>query len=103
MIAAAFQTYGGEDPHPGPFGKAAMLLRGIIQGHPFNDGNKRTGFLLAAFYLDLVGYPYPPHLPVDTTLTLCLRVSAGKIRDVAVIAAELEHLWTEGAAGPERS
>src|SRR3954470_20892606 len=45
-VAAAFQTFGGVDPHPGPFQKAAMLLRGITQGHPFNDGNKRTGFLL---------------------------------------------------------
>src|SRR6266508_552501 len=28
VVAAAFQTYGGEDPHPDPFEKAAMLLRG---------------------------------------------------------------------------
>src|SRR3712207_5311338 len=42
-VGAAFQSYAGEDPHPSPFEKAAMLLRGISQGHPFNDGNKRTG------------------------------------------------------------
>src|SRR5215212_7309335 len=42
-VAAAFQTYVGVDPHPGPFDKAAMPLRGITQGHRFNDGNKRTG------------------------------------------------------------
>ncbi|CAN5831438.1 hypothetical protein BH23CHL2_BH23CHL2_10860 [soil metagenome] len=47
VVGAAFQTFEGVDPHPGPFDKAAMLLRGITQGHPFNDGNKRTGFLLA--------------------------------------------------------
>src|SRR5436305_1087517 len=39
-VAAAFQTFAGIDPHPGPFAKAAMLFRGITQGHPFNDGNK---------------------------------------------------------------
>src|SRR5687768_9765786 len=50
-VGAAFQSFGGVDPHPDPFEKAAMLLRGITQGHPFNDGNKRTGFLLAAYYL----------------------------------------------------
>lgn len=33
VVAAAFQTYAGEDPHPGRFDKAAMLLRGITQGH----------------------------------------------------------------------
>src|SRR5947199_5422507 len=36
VIAAAFQTYGGHDPHPEPFDKAAMLLRGITQGHPLS-------------------------------------------------------------------
>ena len=48
-VGAALQSFGGVDPHPDPFDKAAMLLRGITQGHPFNDGNKRTGFLLAAW------------------------------------------------------
>ena len=94
VVAAAFQTYGGHDPHPGPFEKAAMLLRGITQGHPFNDGNKRTGFLLAAHYLDLLDFPYPAHLAVEATVSLCLRISAGEIRDVDLIAAELERLWT---------
>ena len=39
VVAAAFHRFGGEDPRPDPFDKAAMLLRGIIQGHPFTDGN----------------------------------------------------------------
>ncbi len=79
-----------------------MLLRGITQGHPLADGNKRTGFLIAALYLDLVGHPFPPRLSVDGVVTLALRVSAGDIRDVRVIAAELERLWAgfeEGSAG----
>lgn len=98
-VGAAFQTYGDEDPHPGNFEKAAMLLRGITQGHPFNDGNKRTGFLVAGFFLDLVGHPYPPRLSVAGVTTLAFGVSAGTIRDVAVIAAELERLW----AGEDRT
>ncbi len=32
-VGAAFQTFEGVDPHPGHFEKAAMLLRGITQGH----------------------------------------------------------------------
>ena len=102
VVGAAFQTYGDEDPHAGPFAKAAMLLRGITQGHPFADGNKRTGFLLAALYLDLVGHPLPSRLSVEGVTTLAFRVSAGDIRDVRVIAAELERLWAgfeEGSAG----
>ncbi|MFN8540502.1 MAG: Fic family protein [Thermomicrobiales bacterium] len=77
-----FQVYGDHDPHPGAFDKAAMLLRGITQGHPFEDGNKRTGFLTAALYLDLVGYPLPARLPVDDVVQFSLQVSSGMLRDV---------------------
>ncbi len=93
VVAAAFQTFGGVDPHPTVFDKAAMLLRGIAQGHPFNDGNKRTGFLVAVYFLELMGYPAPTPLPVDDVVDLCLAISAGAIRDVEVIAQRLQHFW----------
>jgi death on curing protein len=93
VIGAAFQTFGGHDPHPDPFEKAAMLLRGITQGHPFNDGNKRTGFLMAAYYLRRMGYRLPTFLDEDSVVSLCLRVSAGEARDVAALAAALRLLW----------
>src|SRR5436190_17356694 len=32
-VGAAFQTFGGVDPHPGHFEKAAMLLRGVPERH----------------------------------------------------------------------
>jgi death-on-curing protein len=35
---------------------AAMLARGIISGHPFVDGNKRTGIESADFFLNKNGY-----------------------------------------------
>lgn len=35
--------------------KAANLLQGIIQGHPFVDGNKRTAFVTMEFFLELNG------------------------------------------------
>jgi len=94
-VAAALQTFEGIDPHPHPFEKAAMLLRGGTQGHPFNDGNKRTGFILAGYYLRRMGYPFPDPLAVDQAENLCLRVSAGQLRDVAQIARELAALWGE--------
>jgi death-on-curing protein len=96
VVGAAFQAYAGIDPHPGPFDKAAMLLRGITQGHPFNDGNKRTGFLVAALYLKLVGYRWPAQLAVEDVVAFCLDVSAGRVRDVDVIASTL-HRWWEGS------
>ena len=94
VIGAAFQTFADADPHPDPFEKAALLLRGITQGHPFNDGNKRTGFLLAAYYLRRVGFSMPSSLPEDAVVDLCLRVSAGELRDIAPIAERLRQLWT---------
>jgi death-on-curing protein len=93
VVAASFQTYGNHDPHPTPFDKAAMLLRGITQGHPFVDGNKRTGFAVASYVLEMTGYPMPPALAVDETIDLCVRVSAGTLRDVEAIASELRRLW----------
>lgn len=36
---------------------AASLSYGIIKGHPFMDGNKRTGFLVGHQYLRAQGLP----------------------------------------------
>ena len=94
VVAAAFQTFGGVDPHPSPFDKAAMLLRGVTQGHPFTDGNKRTGFLVAVYYLDRVGYVLRPALSQPEVVSFCRRVSAGEVRDVTTIATALAG-WTE--------
>lgn len=70
-----------------------MLLRGITQGHPFNDANKRTGFLIAAYYLEQMGFPPPETIPSDQAFALCLRISTGDLRDVADIRRELETIW----------
>jgi death-on-curing protein len=32
---------------------AAAYARGIVKNHPFNDGNKRTAFAVAAVFLDM--------------------------------------------------
>lgn len=98
VVGAAFQTYEGIDPHPSPYEKAAMLLRGITQRHPFEDANKRTGFLLSTYYLELMGYPVPRELSPELVIALCLRVSSGELREVETIAQELEYLWQEKSA-----
>lgn len=103
VVGAAFQTFGGEDPHPDPYEKAAMLLRGITQGHPFNDGNKRTGLLTATYYLGLLGIPEPSEVDIDAAEQLCLRISAGELRDVGAIATELRRLWPPSPAPPPAS
>lgn len=92
-IGAAFQTFGGKEIHSGDFDKAAMLFRGIAGGHPFGDGNKRTAFLLAAYFLEETGHSLPENLPVDKLEDLCLKVSSGDIRDAEVISRSLRTFW----------
>ncbi len=92
-VGAAFQTFGGEDPHPGAFDKAAMLLRGIARDRPFADGNARTAFLVAAYYLRVCGHALPSELAVNQVIDLCRRVESGQLRDLGAIRAELRRLW----------
>jgi death-on-curing protein len=37
---------------------AAKYTAGIVQNHPFVDGNKRTGFVVGVLYLELNGYRF---------------------------------------------
>lgn len=43
---------------PSLFELAAAYTVGIVQNHPFVDGNKRTGFLAACVFLDLNGWEF---------------------------------------------
>jgi death-on-curing protein len=45
----------GVDLHPRVYDKAAAYLYHIVQNHPFNDGNKRTGGFTAVVFLDING------------------------------------------------
>ena len=37
---------------------AAKYTAGIVQNHPFVDGNKRTGFVVGVLFLELGGYRF---------------------------------------------
>jgi death-on-curing protein len=37
---------------------AAKYTAGIVQNHPFLDGNKRTGFVVGVLFLELNGYHF---------------------------------------------
>lgn len=57
--------------------RAAVLVRGIILGHPFLDGNKRTGMACLSLVLERNGY----ELAVDETegVEFALRVARGEL------------------------
>jgi death-on-curing protein len=43
---------------PGIVEMAALYTAGIVQNHPFVDGNKRTGFVVGALFLELHGFDF---------------------------------------------
>ncbi len=77
VIATQYQEVFGEELYKGLFEKAAAMCRGIIADHPFMDGNKRTGMLVAATSLEVNGYIF--------------QIKQGELEDFAVQVA-VEHL-----------
>jgi len=60
---------------------AAHLLFGIVNNHPFVDGNKRTAFAALATFLALNGMMFEPP-EVDATMAV-LRLAASETTDDA--------------------
>ncbi len=48
-------SFSGKELYESVFEKAAILTIGIIQNHPFIDGNKRTGLYAGLVFLNLNG------------------------------------------------
>jgi len=76
------------------FARAAAMMFGIIVDHAFLDGNKRTGWWVAARYLDLAGYEFPAQIDVDVAEAYTLAIAAGAIRDIEQIADHLREWWS---------
>ncbi|MCC5844969.1 MAG: type II toxin-antitoxin system death-on-curing family toxin [Verrucomicrobia bacterium] len=69
------------------FDMAAAYASGIVKNHPFLDGNKRTGFLAAALFLETNGYHFTAPEPEAVLMTVDL--ASGKI-DAGLYARWLE-------------
>lgn len=50
-INRPFATFDQKELYPEPFDKAAAILESIVTNHPFIDGNKRTGYVIARLLL----------------------------------------------------
>ena len=59
-LAQPFQTFGDKHLYSEPIEKACRYAFGIISGHPFLDGNKRTGAALLGTYLRVSGIDFKP-------------------------------------------
>lgn len=60
---------------------AASYAAGIILNHPFLDGNKRTGFMLAATFLELNGMEFAA--TEESVVEMTLGLAAGKLKQAA--------------------
>ncbi len=63
---------------------AAAYAIGIIRNHPFLDGNKRTGFVIAVLFLEINGYHF--NATEEAAAQIVLSLAAGKMDDDAFAA-----------------
>ena len=68
---------------PDIFELAAAYTAGIVQNHPFVDGNKRTGFLAGAAFLELNGRPLTASEPEATRIIMGLAAGAVSEQELA--------------------
>ena len=73
--------------NPSIFEMAAQYGHGIVKNHPFLDGNKRSGFLAAALFLETNGFLFSAPEPEAVLMTVDL--ASGKIEP------ELYARWLE--------
>jgi len=70
---------------------AAAYAGGIIQNHPFVDGNKRTGFMAAYIFLDINGSTLVADEVSATAMTMSLAASEIDENDYAIwLATNIE-------------
>lgn len=101
VIAAIYQSFGGQDLYPTVEEKAAHLLYFVVKDHPLSDGNKRSAAALFVTFLarngvlnDAVGTPRVTSNAL-AAITLLVAMSDPKEKDLMI--ALLIRMLTEGA------
>ena len=89
-VKSPFQTFGGEELFPNLFDKAARLAFGILQGHPFLDGNKRTA--VHAMSVFLLANEIELSYDDDALVTLIYDIASGKAGERDLLEWILSHL-----------
>jgi death-on-curing protein len=75
-INRPYATFDQKELYPHPIDKAAAILESIVTNHPFIDGNKRTGYVLARVMLLQSGIEIIASL--DEKYELVISVSKGE-------------------------
>jgi len=88
-VAQPRATFDGSDLYPTAVDKAAALGFSLVLGHPFVDGNKRTGHAAMETCLLLSGYELIAH--VDDQERVMLDLAAGRLTREEFTAWVREH------------
>lgn len=92
-LHAPFQTYNGDSLFPTLFAKAARLECGLVQNHPFVDGNKRTGAHTMLVFLELNGVALS--YSQEELIDIFLRLASGKAHYDDLLQWILDHQLSE--------
>ena len=63
---------------------AALYTAGIVRNHPFVDGNKRTGFVIGAVFLELHGFDFKAS--EEDAAQAVMALAAGALEEAAYTA-----------------
>ena len=63
---------------------AAKYMAGLVQNHPFVDGNKRTGFVVGVLFLELNGCRFTAS--EEAAAQVVLELAAGRIDETGLTA-----------------
>jgi death-on-curing protein len=83
----------GEDAYPDLWTKAAALLHSFVSNHPFVDGNKRMGWIMAVTFLRANGAVTSLDIDQDRAYDLVMSIASGNVADVDRITDGLRSLF----------
>lgn len=95
-VARPRTTIFGEDAYPDLWTKAAALLHSLVNNHPFVDGNKRIGWIVAVAFLRQNGAVTPSQLAnadQDAAYDLVIAVAESRLTEVEPIADALRKVF----------
>lgn len=81
-LARARQRFANARPKPSLARLAAAYAFGIVRNHPFLDGNKRTGLIVAFVFLELNRRSVDAS--EEETFDIFMRLAAGKLSEDAL-------------------
>jgi death on curing protein len=86
----------GEDAYPDLWTKAAALLHSLLNNHPFVDGNKRIGWIVAVAFLlqnRAVSVAQLDEVDQDVAYDLVIAVAESRLTEVDQISDSLRKLF----------